>query len=323
MSQTAVPSGPRARPLISCALAAALWLAVPAAAQERMASAGAASEPPAALVAPAPAPQAAVRVAIPITEPWLMGMTGLHTSDGVRAQIVTNFGVLIEARIERDRAGRPVALRPVQGRALAFPDGRALTNGFRAAEGLAVAQDGRIFVSFEYHTRVWTYRSPEAPPQDLGRHEDFARFANGLGLASLALAPDGALYAIPERPARMTHGFPSYRWQDGVWTGSFRVPSEGAFLPVDAAFGPDGWLYVLEHEGAAPGGRSQIRRFAVQGDRMGRGQVLMRSTQGQFGYLAGLAVWRNRSGQLVATMVADNGGSAERPGELVEVVLPR
>lgn len=301
-----------------------LWLvAVTAGAQTTIQTAGLAAPPAEAAVA-APAPVQAVRIEVPATEGWLAGLTGLHTADGRRAVAITNFGFVIEGRFERDGSGRLIGFRPLQARQLAFPDGRALTNGFRAAEGLAVGRDGRLFVSFEYHTRVWTFGTPEARPQDLGAHEDFARLPNGRGLASLALAADGALYAIPERPARMTHGFPSYRWQDGRWTGSFRMPSEGRFLPVGADFGPDGWLYVLEHEGPVQGGASQIRRFPVQGDRMGAGQVLMRSAPGQFGYLSSLSVWRDRSGRLRATMVSDNGGpTSGRPTEVVEVLLPR
>jgi len=273
---------------------------------------------------PAPAPVQAVRLPIPIDEPWLHGLTSIHTTDGNSFVAITNFGIVIEGRLQRDRAGQLTAFRPQVARHLTFPDGRPLTNGFRAAEGLAVARDGRLFVSFEYHNRVWTYRRDGTMPEDLGAHVDFGRLRNGRGLAALALSDRGALYAIPERPARMTHGFPSYRWQNGSWVGSFRMPSDGQFLPVSADFGPDGHLYVLEYDtGAGTGPQSQIRRFAVQGDAMGRGTVVMRSHPGQFAYLSGLSVWRDRSGRLRATMVADNGGMADRPGQIVETVLPR
>ena len=272
---------------------------------------------------PAPEPMGPVQIAIAPTQPWLVGFSGFHTDDGHRFVAVTNFGFVVEGVLQRDRSGRLTGFQPTGARPLSFPDGRALTNGYRAAEGLAVARDGRLFVSFEYHTRVWTYRSAAARPEDLGVHRDFERLPNGRGLASLAMAPSGALYAIPERPARMTHGFPSYRWQNGEWVGSFRMPSDGGFLPVDADFGPDGLLYVLEHQGAPQGGQSQIRRFAVQGDRMARGTVVMRSHPGQFGNLSGLSVWRDRAGRLRATMVADNGGTTGRAGAIVEAVLPR
>lgn len=306
-------SGPCARVL---ALLAAIWV---------MPAAGAAQAPVVAVgLADAPPPLAATQVPVLPTQPWLNGLSAIDTPDGQRFTALSNFGYVIEGRLERNAAGQLTGLRPEHARPLVFADGRPLTNGFRAAEGLAVAPDGRLFISFEYHTRVWTYRTADARPEDLGAHRDFERLPNGRGLASLALARDGSLYAIPERPARMTHGFPSYRWANGEWVGSFRMPSDGSFLPVGADFGPDGLLYVLEHStGAGHGGQSQIRRFPVQGDRMGRGELVMRSAPGQFGYLAGVSIWRDRSGRLIATMVADNGGMADRPGALVEVVLAR
>lgn len=305
------PAGRLARALLmSAALAMPGAFPRAAAAQETLVPA----------VQPAPtAPVPADRVAVPADQPWLNGLSAIHTRDGQRFTALSNFGYVVEGRILRDRAGRLAGLQVEAARPLTFPDGRALTNGYRAAEGLAVGPGGRLFVSFEYHTRVWTYRTPAATPEDLGQHRDFERLPNGRGLASLALSPQGALYAIPERPARMTHGFPSYRWDDGEWIGSFRMPADGPFLPVGADFGPDGRLYVLEQAG----GQSQIRRFAVQGDRMGGADVVVRSARGQWGYLSGLSVWRGRDGRLRATMVADNGGMAGRAAELVEVVLPR
>jgi len=275
-------------------------------------------------VLPATAQVPMTRIAVPITQPWLNGLSSIHTTDGERVLALSNQGFLAQGRLERDRAGRLTGVRWLGAQALGFGDGRPLTNGFRAAEGLAVAPDGRIFVSFEYHNRVWTYRQPGAPAEDLGAHVDFGRLRHGRGFEALALAPDGALYAIPERPARMTHGFPSYRWQNGQWYGAFRMPADGPFLPVSADFGPDGLLYVLEFSsGSGQGAQSQIRRFQVQGDAMGRGTLVLRTAPGQFGRLSGLSIWRNRTGQLRATLVSDNGGMADRPAELVEMILSR
>lgn len=307
-------SGRRARLGSLCALLlAALMSATAPQAQTRLV-----------VAVPETTAQISGRVSIRPAEPWLHGLSSIHTDDGQRFVALSNFGYVIHGRFERDGAGRLTGFRPEQAIPLTFPDGRPLTNGFRAAEGLAVARDGRIFVSFEYHTRVWTYRSPGAPPEDLGVHGDFARLPNGRGLEALALAPNGDLYAIPERPARLTHGFPSYRWHRGEWVGSFRMPSDERFLPVSADFGPDGLLYVLEYDSGGGGGAvAQIRRFAVQGDRMGPGTVVLRSAPGQFGRVSGLSVWRDRGGRLRAMMVTNNGGLPDRAGELVEVLLAR
>lgn len=268
-----------------------------------------------------PSAQVSGQITFHAAEPWLNGLSSIDTSDGQRFVALSNQGFVVTGRFERDGTGRLTGFRADQAHALTFPDGRALYNGFRAAEGLAVGRDGRIFVSFEYHTRVWTYRTPGAAPEDLGVHRDFERLPNGRGLEALALSPSGDLYAIPERPARLTHGFPSYRWRGGEWVGSFRMPSDGRFLPVSADFGPDGLLYVLEYDSMGP--LAQIRRFAVQGDRMGPGTVVMRSAPGQFGRVSGLSVWRDRGGRMRGTIVTGNGGLPDRASSVIEVLLAR
>jgi len=295
----------------------------PAPAQAQATGAHRAGTQPSVAALTAGAPVAPSRVAIPASEVWLHGLSSIHTTDGQRFLALSNRGFLIHGRFQRDRAGRLTGFAPEGVHTLTFPDGRPLTNGFRAAEGLAVAPDGRLFVAFEYHNRVWTWARPGARPQDTGAHRDFARLRNGRGFEALAIGPDGSVYAIPERPARMTHGFPAYRWSNGEWVGSFRMPSDGNFLPVSADFGPDRHLYVLEYDpGSGQGARSQIRRFPVQGDAMGRGVVVMRSAPGQFGRLSGLSVWGGPRGPLRATMISDNGGISDRASELIETVLP-
>ncbi len=123
----------------------------------------------------------------------------------------------------------------------------------------------------------------------MGEHIDFERMRAGRGMEALALAADGSLYAIPERPARATYGFPSYRLRNGEWEGSFRLPMDGIFLPVGADFGPDGLIYVLEREHGTSGFRSQVRRFAIRGRAISEPQLVMRSDYGQFGDLEGLS----------------------------------
>jgi hypothetical protein len=161
-----------------------------------------------------------------------------------------------------------------------------------------------------------------APAQSLGEHRDFDRMRAGRGMEALAMARDGSLYSIPERPARATYGFPSYRLRGGEWTGSFRLPQEYSFLPVGADFGPDGQLYVLEREQGAGGLRSQVRRFAIQGRAISEPQVVMRSENGQFGNLEGLSVFRDWSGRIRLLMVSDDD-LGRGPSEIVDVVLNR
>ena len=257
-------------------------------------------------------------------DPRLQAFSAIETRDGVNATVLTGRGVVVTGRLIRAGNGQITGFSPQGMHFLRDPEGRPLAGPWRNSEGLAVAADGRLFVSFEGHDRVWSYATPDAPAEPLPEHGDFARLSVGAGLSALALNRGGTLYAIPERPARLTHGFPSYHFWNGEWGGSFRLPSDGRFLPVGSDIGPDGALYVLEREHANGNGyRSQVRRFALQGSRIDGGTLVMRSAYGQFDNLEGITVWRDPGGRLRMILISDNRGNARLRSEIIEMALPR
>lgn len=269
-----------------------------------------------------PSVQVVARYQIPRIAGGINDFSGLATRDGVNLMLLSDHGFLVTARLVRGY-GQSIERMDI-GQIVPLTDetGHVLTGSLHDAEGLALDARGRIYVSFEQHDRVLMYPRLGAPAQNLGEHRDFDRMRAGRGMEALALARDGALYSIPERPARATYGFPSYRLQDGEWTGSFRLPQEYSFLPVGADFGPDGMLYVLERDHGARGIRSQVRRFAIRGRAISEPQVVMRSEYGQFGNLEGLSVFRDWSGRTRLLMVADDD-LGRGPSEIVDVVLNR
>lgn len=256
-------------------------------------------------------------------DPRLQSFSAIDTHDGVNATVLTGWGVVVTGRLIRVADGQITGFEPRGIHYLRDPEGQPLSGPWRYAEGLAIAADGRLFVSFEGHDRVWSYAAPDARADPLPQHIDFERLSVGAGLSALAINRDGTLYTIPERAARMTHGFPSYHFWNGEWGGSFRLPSDGHFLPVGADIGPDGKLYVLEREHSSSSGyRSQVRRFVLEGSRIDTGTVVMRSDFGQFDNLEGVSVWRDRAGRLRLLMISDNGDNAGLRSEIVEFILP-
>lgn len=248
--------------------------------------------------------------------------TAIHTDDGAAVMLLTDQGALVAGRVQRGPAG---AISGVEIRAIRYlrdQVGAPLSGPWRDAQGIAVTADGRIFVSFEGHGRVWAYAAPGAPATALPTHPDFARLSVGAGLSALAVSRSGVVYAIPQRAARMTYGIPSYHYWNDEWAGSFRLPTDGDFFPVAADIGPDGHLYLLERADNGGGRRAQLRRFVLQGSRIDAGAVVMRSAAGEFGELRGLSVWRGRDGGLRALMVS-HARVPGQPSMLVEVVLPR
>ncbi|WP_417627564.1 esterase-like activity of phytase family protein [Pararhodobacter aggregans] len=270
-----------------------------------------------------PATQVVARYRLPLMSGGINDFSGIATTDGNTVYMVSDHGFIVGARLQRGYGQRIDGVEIRQVALLNDENGHPLTGSMRDAEGVTIGRDGALYVSFEQHNRIVRYARLGGVGEDLGAHADFARLRAGRGLEAVAAAPDGRVYAIPERPARATYGFPSYVWSPrGGWGDGFRLPMDLQFLPVGASFGPDGLLYVLEREHGPRGFRSQVRRFTVNGEGISAGQWVMRSDYGQFGNLEGISVFRDWNGRIRLLMVSDDDLQTG-PSELVDVVVNR
>ena len=257
-----------------------------------------------------------------LDDPRFGGISGLELRpDGRQFVAVTDRGAFVSGRLTR--AGD--ALTGVTD--LAITDMRStrpgpLPEGAADSEGLAQAPDGRLFVSYEAYQRVWAYADVTARPRGMPRHPDFATMPGNGALEALAIAPDGALYTLPEHNGRRDWPIPLYRLDGPQWRIAALLPRRGDFLPVGADFGPDGHLYLLERLFRAPiGFASRIRRFTFAEGRIQAEQSLLTTPLGRHGTLEGLSVWRDRAGQIRLTMVSDDNFLPFQRGQIVEYVL--
>lgn len=244
------------------------------------------------------------------------GLSALELGpDGQDFQTLADRGTLYVGSFRR--AGEDLDRIEVTSHRLKDTDGRPLKGKLADSEGLAVAPDGTIFISFEGRTRIWRYDGPDAVPTPLPKPADFDRFGNNTGLEALAIGPDGALYTIPEVPNGRS--FPVYRYAHHRWTAPFRIRASEGFRVTGADVGPDGRLYVLERHFAGFGFRTRVRRFDLSG---GSEVVLLETSIGTHNNLEGLAVWRDVTGAMRLTMVGDNNGyDWLLPSEIVEYRL--
>lgn len=197
------------------------------------------------------------------------------------------------------------------------PGGRDLTRPESDSEGLAIAPDGTIFVSFEWMHGIRRFDSVDAPGSELMTTPAFDGMQPNASLEALAISDDGALYTIPERSGAVNQPFPVYRLKDGVWDQPFTLPRRGSFLVVGADIGPDGRLYVLERDFVGIGFRSRVRRFDMAG---GSEQVLLQTRTRQHDNLEGISVWQDDDG-LRITMISDDNLTNFQRTEVVEYRL--
>ncbi|CUH49718.1 esterase-like activity of phytase family protein [Ruegeria atlantica] len=256
------------------------------------------------------------------TAEWFGGISAIHISDDGRHLIgMTDRSTLITARVERND-DEISDIQITENWPLISSRGRPLTGGAGDSEGIAVAPDGGLYVSFENTHRVAYYPAPGTKAQVLPRPKAFDGFELNGSLEALAIDQRGHLFTMPEENRTATGDIPVYRWDGQAWSTPFVLPQRWDFLPVAADFGPDGRLYVLERDVGWIGFRSRLRRWELDGDTPSAEEVLFQTGTGAHDNLEGLSVWRDDEGRLRATMVSDDNFLALQRTELVEYALP-
>ena len=205
------------------------------------------------------------------------GFSGAHLSPDLTLTLISDRGHWAEARLLLEGL-TPIGLQPLRHGPLRDEAGRPLPRGFNAdAEALARLPDGTWLVAFERRHRIRAYRHLDgpgayvAPPPGL-EHAP----ANG-GLESLAVMPDGRLFAIAETFAPPDRPELRHAWlgAPGRWLPLYWQPAPG-FHPTDAAILPDGSALVLERRFSLLGGfAARLVRAAPEALRSAReGTVL-------------------------------------------------
>lgn len=253
------------------------------------------------------------------------GLSAIEMSpDGQSFLAITDRGGWTQGAVTRSPDGQITAIDATPIRLLRGRFEAPLADQRNDSEGLAVAADGTIFVSFEHVARVLRYDSADGPARNLPTPREFGRFQNNSSLEALAIDAEGTLYTLPERSGALTRPFPVWRFKNGTWDQPFDLRRDASFLPVGADIGPDGRLYLLEREFLGLSGfASRVRSFALGDQGLSDERTEIQTTAGQHDNLEGISVWRDASGHLRLTMVADDNFNFFQTTEIVEYRLDR
>lgn len=240
-------------------------------------------------------------------DPRFGGFSGIEVmDDGAALVAISDRGSWARAEMIRED-GRLTGLRTTGIGPLLGIDGGALAPPNADAEGLALAPDGSLYVSFEAFHRIRRYRDIAGPAEDVPAHPDFRRLQSNSGLEALAIDTAGAIHAVPERSGAWERPFPVYRLQGDAWDTDLALRRDGTFLVTGADFGPDGRLYLLERDFRWLGGfATRVRSFRPGPDGLADEQTLLETGFGALENMEGISVWRDPTGRTRVTLIADD-----------------
>lgn len=243
------------------------------------------------------------------------GLSAIHISDNGRHMItVSDRGTFAEGEFVRDPAGHIIDIliaQPTEIDVYPFETRRKLND----AEGIAVSNDGAIFVSFEGLSRVGKFTTLAAQEQVIPMANEFATLQGNSGLEALAIDGDGFLYTIPERSGRYSTPFPVYRFDGSSWSTPYLIPRTGQYLVVGADFGPGGRLYLLERDFSGIGFLTRVRRVDFEAQ---SSETILETGLGVHGNMEGISVWENPAGETIMTLIADDNFRGFLNNEIAE-----
>jgi len=237
--------------------------------------------------------------------PWFGGWSGIEVgAQGNQMTVISDRGQLVTASLRRSN-GNVTGIAVQKLVTLGNSNGRRLRKRDTDSEGLAIADDGRAFISFEHRHRIMQVDLANGRLSNRIGISFQNILGSNSGIEALAVSPHGTLYAVPEQAQPNGAPFPLMAYSNGQWRLAARIPQRGPFLPVGADFDHKGRLWLLERAVTAVGFRSRIRLFVID-PQAPREYTLLTTVPLQYDNLEGISVWQNPHGQLRVTLISDD-----------------
>lgn len=278
-------------------------------------------------------------------DPRFGGLSGLEVYDSGRKFVALSDRPALFHGIFQRKGGRITGVRSTPAERITSDLGAFIDElGGTDTEGLAMADDGRLYVSIEGFHVVNFLESGALTINWVAPGSEFATLPANSGLEAVTLDPDGRVIAIPELdegkdpfPVFRLAGHPVPRPDmpgatqvsaarppdpDADWSQPYTLRRDGDFVPVGADTGPDGRLYLLERKafGLFPFS-SRVRSFAFTPDGLTDEHLLLHTHYFTHDNLEGLSVWQDESGDIRVTMISDDNFNPLQRTEFVEYRL--
>ena len=190
------------------------------------------------------------------------------------------------------------------------------------SESIAMDKNNNYYISFESNHRIMMHRTIEGKGVFVPKHPLFKNLSVNKGIEALAIDNDNRLMAIPEKPPLGISDIPIFRLENNKWEIVKYFKMKENFLVTDAEILPQGLLLLLERKFSwTQGFKTRFRLISLDKFDNREPITVFTSTSNQFDNLEGLALWKDRKGEMRLLTVSDDNFHPLQQSEIREFFL--
>ena len=251
------------------------------------------------------------------------GFSGLVISnEGTEALVVTDKSFFFVLELRRDENDGLTGYSVIRKGRILSSKGEHLNGRNTDSESIVIDENNNYYISFESNHRIMMHSEVGGKGVFVPKHPMFRKLSVNKGIEALAVDTDNRLIAIPEKPPLGISDIPIFRLQNDKWEIIKYVKINDNFLVTDAEILPEGLLLILERKFSwTQGFKTRFRLISLDKFDNTEPITVFTSTANQFDNLEGVALWRDKKGEMRILTVSDDNFHPLQQSEIREFFL--
>jgi len=251
------------------------------------------------------------------------GFSGLLIKNaGTEALVVTDKSFFFVLQLHRDDNDFLTGYSVIKKGRILSSKGEHLNGRNTDSESIAMDANNNYYISFESNHRIMMHTEVEGKGIFVPKHPMFRKLSVNKGIEALAIDNENRLIAIPEKPPSGISDIPIFRLQNNKWEIIKYVKIEDNFLVTDAEILPMGLLLILERKFSwTQGFKTRFRLISLDKFDNTEPIIVFTSTANQFDNLEGMALWKDKKGEMRILTVSDDNFHPLQQSEIREFFL--
>ena len=251
------------------------------------------------------------------------GFSGLVTDNqGSKALLVTDKSFFFVLELHRNEDDNLTGFSVLKKGRILSSKGEQLTGRNTDSESIVMDANNNYYISFESNHRIMMHSKVQGRGIFIPKHPMFRKLSVNKGIEALAIDNEDRLIAIPEKPPLGMSDIPIFRLQNNKWEVVRYIKINEDFLVTDAEILPQGLLLMLERKFSwTQGFKTRFRLMSLNNFDKKEPFTIFTSTGNQFDNLEGMALWKDRKGEMRILTVSDDNFHPLQQSEIREFFL--